>query len=100
MTPSLSDYKSGTLQGIETLPMSSGDWMIDRRLAALERFETLGFPDRRSEAWRYTSVEGLLKQGFIAPAKVSQRDRDDGIQKPSVTTCHAGAVGVYRWPVH
>ncbi|WP_083218112.1 Fe-S cluster assembly protein SufD [Candidatus Thiodiazotropha endoloripes] len=80
MTPSLSEYKSGTLQGIETLPMSSGDWMIDRRLAALERFETLGFPDRRSEAWRYTSVEGLLKQGFIAPAKVSQRDRDDGIQ--------------------
>ncbi|MCG7956186.1 MAG: hypothetical protein JAY91_11745, partial [Candidatus Thiodiazotropha endolucinida] len=32
--------------------------MIDRRLAALERFEALGFPDRRSEAWRYTSVEG------------------------------------------
>ncbi|MCG7873787.1 MAG: Fe-S cluster assembly protein SufD [Candidatus Thiodiazotropha lotti] len=80
MILSPSDYKRGTLQGIESLPMSSGDWMIDRRLAALERFETLGFPDRRSEAWRYTSVEGLLKQGFTAPAKSSQRDRDDGIQ--------------------
>ncbi|MCG8029452.1 MAG: Fe-S cluster assembly protein SufD [Candidatus Thiodiazotropha taylori] len=80
MTPTLSDYKRGTLQGIETLPMSSGDWMVDRRLAALERFEALGFPDRRSEAWRYTSVEGLLKQGFVAPANTSQNDQDDGIQ--------------------
>ena len=81
MNPTLSDYKTQELQGIETLPMSSGDWMIDRRLAALQRFETLGFPDRRSEAWRYTSVEALLEQGFVAPAKAQQRDRDHEIQR-------------------
>ncbi|MEJ2621802.1 MAG: Fe-S cluster assembly protein SufD [Candidatus Thiodiazotropha sp.] len=75
MTFSLSDHLVPLQRNIESLPMQPGDWLIDRRFAALERFERIGFPNRRSEAWRYSRVDGLLKQGFVAP---SQRHAADG----------------------
>lgn len=34
------------------------------RRAALKQFEQLGFPTTRHEEWKYSSVNGLLKQGF------------------------------------
>lgn len=60
------DYQEMARHGIECL-IQPGDCLIDRRLAALERFEQLGFPNKRLEAWRYTNIEGLLKQGFVTP---------------------------------
>jgi len=35
------------------------DWLIDRRLESLRRFEALPWPDPKSEAWRYTELEGF-----------------------------------------
>ena len=35
------------------------DWLIDRRLESLDRFEALPWPDPKSEAWRYTELEGF-----------------------------------------
>ncbi len=35
---------------------ASPDWLAPIRRAAIERFAELGFPTRRNEAWKYTSV--------------------------------------------
>jgi len=35
------------------------DWLIERRLEALARFEALPWPDQSVEAWKYTDIRGL-----------------------------------------
>ncbi len=35
------------------------DWLIDRRLESLRRFEALPWPDPKTEAWRYTELKGF-----------------------------------------
>jgi Fe-S cluster assembly protein SufD len=42
-------------------------WLGERRAAAMQRFEELGFPTRRSEAWRFTDLKPLRRTSF-APA--------------------------------
>jgi Fe-S cluster assembly protein SufD len=80
------DYKEAAWHDIKSLPMNSGDWLIDRRLAALDRFEEVGFPNPRLEEWRYTRVEGLLEQGFLKPAYVPEFNhseiKDSFLQQP------------------
>jgi Fe-S cluster assembly protein SufD len=50
-------------------------WLIDRRLESLTAFESLPWPDPRSEAWRYTELTGFDLAAFDpfpaahAPAK-------------------------------
>jgi Fe-S cluster assembly protein SufD len=34
-------------------------WLVERRLAALERFDALAWPDPRSEEWRHTDLKGF-----------------------------------------
>ena len=38
--------------------------LIERRRQALERFETLGIPDRHQEAWRFTDVSDLAQTPY------------------------------------
>lgn len=40
------------------------------RLAALEKFITLGWPNNRQEAWRFTSVSDLEKERFSWPGEI------------------------------
>ena len=43
--------------------------VADARKAALERFQAVGLPHRRIEAWHYTDLRGLLREAApIAPA--------------------------------
>jgi len=44
-------------------------WLPVRRREALARFEELGFPGRKTEAWKYTSAARLARGGF-GPAPV------------------------------
>ena len=39
-------------------------WLAGRRREAVKRFAEAGFPDAKSEAWRYTPLQGLLGQDF------------------------------------
>ncbi len=43
------------------------DWLTQHRRRALARFAELGFPSRRSEAWRYLDLRPL-QQGPLLPA--------------------------------
>ncbi|WP_430614662.1 Fe-S cluster assembly protein SufD [Flavobacterium sp. JP2137] len=45
------------------------------RLEALKTFETLGFPTKKDEAWKYTSLNALLKNDFSVLPK-SEKDVD------------------------
>ncbi|MFY9587344.1 MAG: SufD family Fe-S cluster assembly protein, partial [Actinomycetota bacterium] len=40
------------------------DWLIDRRLEALERFEALPWPETSMEAWKYTDLKGFSLDVF------------------------------------
>jgi Fe-S cluster assembly protein SufD len=40
------------------------DWLVDRRLDALGRFEALPFPDTSMEAWKYTDLKGFSFDAF------------------------------------
>ncbi|MCU7923235.1 MAG: Fe-S cluster assembly protein SufD [Candidatus Thiodiazotropha sp. (ex Dulcina madagascariensis)] len=57
-------YQQTAMRYIDSLHGSDGDWLIGRRQAAARRFAELGFPHSRTEAWRYTGIEGLMRQGF------------------------------------
>jgi Fe-S cluster assembly protein SufD len=43
-------------------------WLEQQRQAAAQQLQRLGFPQRREEAWRYTSVDRLLKHDFLPAA--------------------------------
>ena len=48
------------------------DWLVGYRKASLARFAELGFPSRRSEAWRYIDLRPL-EQRPILPARSPKR---------------------------
>lgn len=39
-------------------------WIAARRQAGAARFEALGFPTRRDEAWKYTDVRAIARGDF------------------------------------
>jgi Fe-S cluster assembly protein SufD len=50
---------------------ATGSWLPARRRAAFERFEALGFPTLKHEAWRHTDVGPIARTVFgAAPAEV------------------------------
>lgn len=51
---------------------SEADWLHALRRKAYERFKTLGFPNRKSEAWKYLHLEPLLKTSFALPARQTE----------------------------
>ena len=41
------------------------DWLRAMAGAANDAFRAKGFPDRRDENWRYTTLSALLEQPFV-----------------------------------
>jgi len=58
-------YRNLIEQAGAGLPGRELDWLESQRGRAAARFARLGFPTRKDEAWRYTSLEGLLGQIFV-----------------------------------
>jgi len=44
---------------------SEPDWLHALRTRALERFQRVGFPSPKDEAWKYTNVGPIAKQRFL-----------------------------------
>ena len=57
-------YEQAARDNLQALLSDSPDWLQALRLRALTRFEHLGFPTRRLEAWKYLNVRPLLGQAF------------------------------------
>lgn len=49
---------------VDDLP-GDGLWLAEQRREAIDRLFDLGLPQSHQEAWRYTSVQGLLEQRFV-----------------------------------
>jgi len=54
------------------LPGKNLDWLEQRRTRAIERFTASGFPTRKDEHWRYSSLDGVLKQPLTTDAGLTQ----------------------------
>jgi len=72
VTTSLEKYQHLIESQRGKLPGAQLSWLQTQRDQAAQRFLKIGFPTRKSEAWRYTSVESLLNKTFVPP--VSQED--------------------------
>jgi len=44
------------------------DWLKSYRLKAMARFRELGWPDKRQENWKYTSLKPLSEKTFVVEA--------------------------------
>jgi len=51
------------------LPGAHLPWLAATRRRAMERFAAEGWPTRRTEAWRHTSLEALAQQVFSEPGR-------------------------------
>jgi len=60
---------------------SSPDWLAPVRRAAIERFAELGFPTRKNEAWKYTSVVNIAKAALDP-----EPPTHDGVSREDIRT--------------
>lgn len=59
-------------------------WWLERKRAAYERFAALPLPKRTDEAWRFSSVAGVVLDGFAAgPGRGNSRDPGADAAPPS-----------------
>ena len=57
----------------ETLP---GAWLSDVRNGAIRSFEAQGFPTPRTESWKYTNLNRLVRAAFDPTASFAKPDLD------------------------
>lgn len=57
-------YEQSLRKRLQAILPETADWLQAIRLKALSRFETLGFPSRRLEAWKYINIRPLLNEAF------------------------------------
>lgn len=61
-------------------------WLQERRAAALAGLTARGFPTRKQEAWRYTSLDTLLSQPFALAREPVYRISASGLSAVQFTT--------------
>ncbi len=57
-------YQEQVLAGVSDIP-----WLAQLQHDALDKFKRLGFPTRKDEEWKYTLLDGFLKQRFVPADK-------------------------------
>jgi len=67
VTTTLEKYQQLIESQQDRLPGADLPWLQTQRQQATQRFLKAGFPTRKSETWRYTSVDSLLNKTFVAP---------------------------------
>lgn len=58
-------YEQSVVERARARLQKGGDCVHDVRLQALSRFEKLGLPSRRLEAWKYINLRPLFSQHFV-----------------------------------
>ena len=53
-------YQEQVLAGASDIP-----WLAQLQHDALDKFQRMGFPTRKDEEWKYTLLDGFLKQRFV-----------------------------------
>jgi FeS assembly protein SufD len=65
VTTALESYQRLIENQRDRLPGAQLSWLKTQRDLAEQRFIKSGFPTRKSEAWRYTNIDSLLKKNFV-----------------------------------
>ena len=52
-------------------------WFRDQQQAAWAKFESLPYPNRKDQAWRFSSVNALDLSNYNLGAQLNQRERDE-----------------------
>ncbi len=68
-------YQQQAANGVSDIP-----WLATLQNKARVEFERIGFPTRKHEEWKYTSIDGFLKQRFVkadTAAKMELRLREE-----------------------
>ena len=74
-------YLSRLAQEATDASAASPDWLDRLRKSAIARFEKVGFPSRRAEAWRFTDVQPISRTAFEPAAEVPQKQAAELVQK-------------------
>lgn len=80
------------------LPAGNAQWLAPVRKAALTRIAEHGFPDRKTERWKYTDISPLLSGSYTpAPLASAPETFFQGVQRFELD-CHRVVFvnGVYR----
>jgi len=78
MPPLLDSYITEAERTGATRRRIDPDWLSQARRSGLERFQALGFPTTRDEAWRFTSVAPIAEGRFtLASNGASSLDRGE-----------------------
>ncbi|MCI0506427.1 MAG: Fe-S cluster assembly protein SufD [Gammaproteobacteria bacterium] len=56
----------------QILPDQQLDWLDQNRQAAWQQMQSFELPDRKQEAWRYTSIDRLIKYNFLHTSELSE----------------------------
>jgi Fe-S cluster assembly protein SufD len=56
-------------------------WFHDQQCAAWARFESFPFPSRKDQAWRFSSVDALDLSRYSQPARLTQIERDETLDR-------------------
>src|ERR1700732_1663336 len=77
---------------IEAFAAPAGEpaWLAEGRRRGLSRFAEVGFPSRRSEAWRYVDLRALAERPLV-PARPSPRREDRELRARVVDLACPGA---------
>ena len=69
-------YQQQAVADVSDIP-----WLAKLQNSALVDFERIGFPTRKDEDWKYTSMDGFLKQRFVkaVPKMSSQLREEDSV---------------------
>ncbi|MEZ5542410.1 MAG: Fe-S cluster assembly protein SufD [Pseudomonadota bacterium] len=68
----LDRYRETLAQDQPQLAADSPPWLAQHRRDAAHSLRVLGFPQRRQEAWRYTSIDRLLQHDFVPDAGLAE----------------------------
>jgi len=81
---SLESYRDALVQGQPQPGDFNQPWLAEQRREAVASLQQLGFPQRRHEAWRYTSVDRLLQQDFVPAGAGLPEIRPDAFLLPQL----------------
>ncbi|PYJ09930.1 MAG: Fe-S cluster assembly protein SufD [Verrucomicrobia bacterium] len=65
-------------------------WFQDQQRAAWAKFESFPFPNRKDQPWRFSSVDKLDLSRYTQPAKLTQTERDEILERSTGLEATAG----------
>src|ERR1700686_1162714 len=66
------------------------DWFHDQQRAAWAKFETLPYPNRKDQAWRFSSVNALDLSNYKQGGRLEQTERDEILEHSTGLDAVAG----------